>query len=114
MIQLKRIKLRNFKCFSNELSLELSRLTLLTGANSTGKSSIMYGVLGALQSPRFPFEFSPNGRYVNMGNFSEMVFGHDKSLPIGISFTLLEDGKIIDIDTTWKYGEINEQPVLSK
>ena len=114
MIQLKHIKLRNFKCFSNELSLELSRLTLLTGANSTGKSSIMYGVLGALQSPRFPFEFSPNGRYVNMGNFSEMVFGHDKSLPIGISFTLLEDGKIIDIDTTWKYGEINEQPVLSK
>lgn len=114
MIQLKHIKLRNFKCFSNELSLELGRLTLLTGANSTGKSSLMYGVLGALQSPRFPFEYSANGRYVNMGNFSEMVFGHDKSLPIGISFSLLEDGNLIEIDTTWKYGEINEQPILNK
>jgi len=114
MIQLKHIKLRNFKCFSNELSLELGRLTLLTGANSTGKSSLMYGVLGALQSPRFPFEYSANGRYVNMGNFSEMVFGHNKTLPIGISFSLLEDGKIIDIDTTWTYGEVNELPILEK
>lgn len=112
MIQLKHIKLGNFKCFSDNVDLELSRLTLLTGANSTGKSSLMYGVLGALQSPRFPFEFSPNGRYVNMGNFSEMVFGHDCSLPMHIGFSLVEDSEALDIDTCWVNGEVNNQPVL--
>lgn len=114
MIQLKNIKLRNFKCFSDELNLELGRLTLLTGANSTGKSSLMYGVLGALQSPRFPFEFSANGRYVNMGSFSEMVFRHDKSLPMGISFSLDEDGDEMVVDTTWVNGDVNDQGVLSR
>lgn len=80
MIHLKKIKLGNFKCFSDETNLEFGKLTLLTGANSTGKSSLVYGVLGALQSPRFPYEFSANGRYINLGNFSEMVYAHDKTL----------------------------------
>lgn len=74
----------------------------------------MYGVLGALQSPRFPFEFSANGRYVNMGSFSEMVFRHDKSLPMGISFSLDEDGYEMVVDTTWVNGDVNDQGVLSR
>lgn len=114
MIELKRIRVKNFKCFSEEVEIELSKLTLLTGANSTGKSSLMYSVLGALQSPRFPFEYSANGRYVNMGNFTEMVFRHDKSLPIEIAFSLLEDGVPYDIETIWINGETNDQAVLYK
>ncbi len=114
MIQLKRIQVKNFKCFSGKVDLELGKLTLLTGANSTGKSSLMYSVLGALQSPRFPFEYSANGRYINMGNYSEMVFGHDKSLPIEIAFSLVEDDVSIDIITTWCNGDANDQAVLCK
>ncbi len=113
MIQLQHIKLRNFKCFSEELDLELGKLTLLTGANSTGKSSLMYGVLGALQSPRFPFEFSANGRYVNMGNFSEIVFGHEKTLPITVGFTLVENNTPIEVKTIWT-NNISEQAVLKE
>ena len=45
MTYLKRIKTSNFKCFSDEVDIELGKLTLLTGANSTGKSSLMYSVL---------------------------------------------------------------------
>lgn len=114
MIQLSNIKISNFKCFSEEVNLELKKLTLLTGANSTGKSSLMYSVLGAFQSPQFPFNYSANGRFVNMGNFSEMVYGHDVSLPIGISFTLDEDGFPFTIDTVWTNNEDNEQITLSK
>ena len=114
MIQLRRIKVKNFKCFSDEQDLELGRLTLLTGANSTGKSSLMYSVLGALQSPRFPFAYSANGRFVNMGNFSEIVFGHDKDREMEIGFSLTEKGFNIDIDTLWKNDEINDQPQLCK
>ena len=114
MIRLNHIKVKNFKCFSEEVDLELGKLTLLTGANSTGKSSLMYSVLGALQSPRFPYEYSANGRFVNMGNFTEMVFGHDKSLPIEISFSLIENGIPFDVQTTWVNGEVNDQAILSK
>ena len=113
MIQLKHIRLDNFKCFSQKLDLELGKLTLLTGANSTGKSSLVYGVLGALQSPRFPYEFSANGRYVNMGNFSEMVFAHDWSLPITVGFTLVENDVPVEITTTWTNSDVSNQAILS-
>lgn len=112
MIELKKIKVKNFKCFSEEVELGLSKLTLLTGANSTGKSSLMYSVLGALQSSRFPLEYSANGRFVNMGNYKEMVFGHDNTLPIEISFSLLENGVPFDIETVWINGEMNDQAAL--
>lgn len=114
MTQLRRIKVKNFKCFSDKQDLELGRLTLLTGANSTGKSSLMYSVLGALQSPRFPFAYSANGRFVNMGNFSEIVFGHDKDREMEIGFSLTEKGFNIDIDTLWNNDEVNDQPQLCK
>ncbi len=112
MIQLKHIRLGNFKCFSQEQNLELGRLTLLTGANSTGKSSLVYGVLGALQSPRFPYEFSANGRYINMGNFSEMVYAHDRTLPMTIGFTLVENDVPVEITTTWTNSDVSNQAVL--
>ena len=112
MIHLKKIKLGNFKCFSDETNLEFGKLTLLTGANSTGKSSLVYGVLGALQSPRFPYEFSANGRYINMGNFSEMVYAHDKTLPMTVGFTLAENDFILELTTTWSNNEISNQAVL--
>ncbi|WP_367187090.1 AAA family ATPase [Mucilaginibacter sp.] len=41
--------LKNFKCF-DELEIELGKITLLTGANSRGKSSLIYSLLGTLQS----------------------------------------------------------------
>ncbi len=114
MIQLSNIKISNFKCFSEEVNLELRKLTLLTGANSTGKSSLMYSVLGALQSPHFPFNYSANGRFANMGNFSEMVYNHEKEREMGIGFTLSENGQNIDISTQWGDDEINDQPQLRR
>ena len=79
MIYIKNISLNNFKCFESTSSLELGKLTLLTGANSTGKSSLIYSILGVLQSSGFPLRFSANGIYIQMGNFLEMVFKHDSS-----------------------------------
>lgn len=52
--------------------MELGKLTLLTGANSTGKSSLINGILGVLQSKAFPLEFmdklTREGRLVNVSN----------------------------------------------
>ena len=66
---LEKISIENFKCFHTKTDIEFGKITLLTGANSSGKSSIIYSILGAIQSGEFPLQFSTNGKYVNMGDF---------------------------------------------
>lgn len=108
MIYLQNIKLSNFKCFEQTPDLQFGKLTLLTGANSTGKSSLMYGVLGVLQSKDFPLSFSSNGDYVQMGNFLEMAFKHDATKTIGIEFSLIDtdDKQTLYIKTAWKSNTV--------
>lgn len=47
---LKKIKVKNFKAFKEETELELNGLTILSGVNSSGKSSIYQSLLISLQS----------------------------------------------------------------
>src|SRR5438093_9836103 len=98
-MQLRKIALRNFKCFQ-KVNVECSKFTLLAGANSSGKSSLIYSVLGALQTKNYPFYFSPNGRYVNMGDFVEIAFNHRKSSVIGINLGFFDEG-VKDVGLTF-------------
>lgn len=104
MIYLQDLRLTNFKCFEETSTLDFGKLTLLTGANSTGKSSLMYGILGVLQSKEFPLQFSPTGNYVQMGNFLEMVFKHESDRNLGIGFSLIDsqNKENVIVDTLWK------------
>ncbi|MBN2589771.1 MAG: DUF3696 domain-containing protein [Sedimentisphaerales bacterium] len=81
------ISLKNFKCFK-DVELNFSRITLLTGANSSGKSSLLYGILAPFQSKDFPFYLSPNGKYVNMGDFADISFNNITENPIGIDISV--------------------------
>lgn len=109
-MKLEKIRIKNFKCYS-DIELELSKITLLTGANSSGKSSLIYSILGTIQSREFPFQFSPNGKYVNMGDFTEIVHNHDKLKTISIEYHLDEqtEEKII---TNWKIDPRRDLPFL--
>src|SRR2546429_10014037 len=80
------IELDNFKCFEH-VRIDCSKFTLLTGANSSGKSSLLMSVLGALQTKNFPFYFSPNGTYINMGDFAEVAYRHDHKAHVRIALT---------------------------
>jgi predicted ATPase len=107
---LKKLRVKNFKCFREEKEFDFGRITLLLGANSSGKSSVMYAVLGAIQSDEFPFQFSPNGKYVNMGDYRDMVWGHEVDREIGLemggSFHLSMTSKWKhDITTGLPYAE---------
>ena len=64
----------------------------------------MYGILGVLQSEEFPLRFSPNGNYVQMGNFLEMVFKHDSGKDICVAFTLVdsETNENLHMATQWR------------
>lgn len=88
-----KLSLSNFKCFE-KVDAPLSKITLLTGSNSSGKSSFLYGLLGPIQSDMFPFYLSPNGKYVNMGDYKEMVFKNRINRRIGIDIlTAAKAGK---------------------
>lgn len=88
---LKRLFVENFKCFGKEQDFEFRKINLLLGPNSSGKSSVMYAVLGAVQNDRFPFEFSFNGRFVNLGDYVATVNGHDMDKGVRISIELNGD-----------------------
>jgi len=53
LMQLEEIRLSHFQCFK-ELKIQCSKVTLLPGANSSGKSSSLHGLLGAIQTNDFP------------------------------------------------------------
>lgn len=112
-MDLNKITIENFKCFQSETEIELGKLTLLTGANSSGKSSIIYSILGAIQSGEFPFQFSTNGKYVNMGDFNEIVFNHLRKNEIKLSYSF-KNGEIHNIETIWSEDTNNNLPKLSE
>lgn len=115
MVYLQDMRLTNFKCFEETQNLEFGKLTLLTGANSTGKSSLMYGILGVLQSKNFPLEMAPNGGYVQMGNFLEMAFRHDSHRAVGVSFTLVDSDNHshLHVATSWRSNQVGNPVVKS-
>jgi predicted ATP-dependent endonuclease of OLD family len=113
-MSINKITLKNFKCFK-ETEIHLPKITLLTGANSSGKSSLPYAILAVFQSKNFPLYFSPNGKYVNMGDFEEISFNHleDNEIEIDIFITSLYSGKTF-FKTSWITDDIaNKMPVLN-
>lgn len=111
-MNIKKIKLQNFKCFE-KAEVDCAKVTLLTGANSSGKSSVLNGLLGALQTTRYPLFYSPNGEYANMGDYSEVSFNHARSHDIGIMLELEpSDDKRISVDTRFCENPKTRQPKL--
>ncbi|HHC23998.1 MAG TPA: hypothetical protein ENK58_01085 [Desulfobacterales bacterium] len=112
-MRINHILLKNFKCF-RETNIHASRITLLTGENSSGKSSMLYGLLTPFQSNKFPFYLSPNGDYVNMGDFREMSFNNLKETKTGIDFSVIpeKDEEEVSYQTLWKIDAAGRMPEL--
>lgn len=113
MIQIKSVKLENFKCFEDLPQLDFGRITLITGANSAGKSSLMYSILGLLQSDNFPFQFTVNGKYVEMGSFLDMIYRHDDDRDIIIDLNVEKNGVPYMVKTILSKPEHGTQPVVA-
>lgn len=112
--KIKSIQLTNFKCFQ-EVTVEFYKITLLTGANSSGKSSLIYGLLSVLQTAYFPLYYSPNGQYVKMGDFEEFCFKHRLNVDVGINLKISDRvQRIIDLKSEWLGDNKNRMPELSK
>lgn len=110
-MKLEKLFLENFKCFQNT-ELDFGKITILTGANSSGKSSILYSLLSSLQGGGFPFELSINGKYVNMGDFKSLVFKHFDTKKVKIGFYFNSGDSKIEIVTTWFKDPKRQVPTL--
>ena len=90
---LKRIGLRNFKSFGPDMEeAPLSRVTLIYGPNSSGKSSIIQALLLLKQSLEGTERWSkreliPSGDHVDLGSIPALVHKHDTESEIGIRLT---------------------------
>ncbi|PQZ95470.1 MULTISPECIES: AAA family ATPase [Pseudomonas] len=86
------IDIKNFKAFSEWQSLSLAPITLIYGPNSSGKSSIIHSIMLLKQSltrPSTQGGLVSNGEYVDLGDYSSMVNGHDisKEISFRVSYT---------------------------
>jgi len=83
------VRYQNYKRFK-DTSLDLSkRITILVGPNSSGKSSLIKGLLAFIQTyddPQDHAGFVARGEYVDIGTFDEYVKDHDAHLDVSFSF----------------------------
>ncbi|MFN7040919.1 MAG: AAA family ATPase [Acidovorax temperans] len=87
------LKLTNFKRFPSQPINMSSKITLLLGPNSSGKSSVIKALLGLKQtaSPSNENEvFSAQGEYVDLGVYKDYVSDHDIKKKLKIALKIRE------------------------
>ncbi|WFU07880.1 DUF3696 domain-containing protein [Rhizobium sp. CB3090] len=91
------VRYKNFKRY-DDTTLDLSkRLTILVGPNSSGKSSLIKGILAFKQTYGDPSDhagFVAQGQYVDIGNFVEYAKDHDISRNTTFVFSIRTDGAV--------------------
>jgi hypothetical protein len=92
------ITIENFKGIGERVTIPLRPITLLFGANSAGKSTILQGLLylrELLERKNADADvLSGCGGAINLGGFHEFVHGHDlnRIITIGATVTVDDDG----------------------
>lgn len=73
---IRKIALKNFKCFDELPPVGLSQVTLLTGSNGRGKSSLLQSILLIAQSfdnDRIINHVRVKGKFVDLGTYSDIL-----------------------------------------
>jgi hypothetical protein len=92
------ITLENFKGVANTVTVPLRPITLLFGANSAGKSTLLQALLylrELLENQNADADvLTASGNSINLGGFRQFVHGHDlsRTVRIGVTVTVDDDG----------------------
>jgi predicted ATPase len=101
-------RLCQFKSVTELTPLEIAPLTVFTGANSAGKSTIIQSMLLTAQTMQSPVYGRPvvlNGHMSRLGSFTDLVSGGDDDSEITIGFDL-------SAGTATKFGSRARPPKL--
>src|SRR4051812_13422716 len=89
--------LRGFRSILEETTFDLGGLTLLVGANSAGKSSVLHSLLTCAQTLGNPLADRPlvlNGPLVRLGLPDDVVHeAHGRQIEFGFSLEPHEEGR---------------------
>ena len=86
------IQLSNFKAFADVVKIPIKPITLIFGANSSGKSSIFQAILMLKQtleeSETKEQMLIPKGKRVDLGNYREFIHNHDMSRSFSVTIRI--------------------------
>jgi len=83
---------RNFRSI-REQTLEIAPITVIFGANATGKSSVLYALLtlkNIVLNPNQPVDAFFTYGFLGLGNFKAVVFDHNEQNPIELGIEVDE------------------------
>ena len=103
---LKHIHLENFKA-QQDTDLDFSKINVLTGFNSTGKTTVIQSLAFIKQSLQKK-ELSFNDYLLRLGDYREVVSRHDTDLPIRVSVTLGESDEEVRYSLDVSMGGVVE------
>lgn len=110
-----KLKIQNFRSIK-DAELPLGKITVLTGANNSGKSSVIYALLALKNTVNNPNQSIDNCLtlpFINLGGFQQTVYLKDELLSINIGITNKEEE--FDIDYDLAIGKVkSSMSLLSK
>lgn len=95
-----KLKVKNFRSFE-DIEIDFGRITVLTGSNNSGKSSLIYSLLtlrNAIVRPNREIDSLFNYNYINLGGFNEVVYNKNKNISISLSSKTQFDDATYEIE----------------
>ncbi len=106
-------KIGNFKSIRETQTIDLGKMTVVTGVNSSGKSSLIQSILMVAQTLRSGNTSAPlvlNGEFVRLGTYEDVVNREHSTEPLHVGFTLgstnrskSDDGKHEQENSTFEF-----------
>lgn len=107
-MRLKKLVLTKFKTFAQE-QIDFAPITLLTGANSSGKTSVLQALCAITQArdagTPFPFDLQLNGPLARLGDFQNVINGHSATGSFGLTLEFVDRGEAHEIGGTYRKAE---------
>ena len=113
-MRIEQIRLSQFKLF-DEIQIDMKPLTILTGANSAGKSTILNALTAVSQTEQpntYPFDFVPNGTNCSLGSYKDIVNRHNTKKAFGIGFCASLHKKHISLNAKYRYSARGDHILL--
>lgn len=95
-----KLSLKNFRGVRNA-EIEIAPITVLTGYNNAGKSTIPYALLtlkNVLSNPNQPLDSFFNLGFLNLSGFKQVVFSKDDDQTISLGISATEGDAVVDFE----------------
>jgi len=109
---LKEYQIKNFKAFAGPVNMPIKPITLIFGANSSGKSSIFQSLLMLKQTLQEGKDSNislwPRGNIVDLGSFREFIHNHDVTRSFSFKMTFSTPKEISQYSgIDWPFDDIH-------